>query len=124
MPPLQQQIQVAVDPREIEREKSLGGAMGLCMKIGGLDRKEVELALKVDKGQCSRWLSDAEGVKWKKLEELQLLCGNAAPVLWMYWRSGFDLASVRVKENELERENRLLREENAALKRVLLRERP
>ena len=46
-------------------------------------------------------------------------CGNDAPVLWMLGDRGYDLHSVRRLETETERENRLLREENAALRRVL-----
>lgn len=121
MPPLQQQIQVPVEQRDIERQKNLGGAIRLCMTVGGVERKQIQDDLKVDKGQFSRWVDGAEGVKWEKLEGLQQLCGNAAPVLWMYWRSGYDLGSVRMRENELERENRLLREENVALRRALVR---
>lgn len=125
MPPLQQQIQVPVEPRDVEREPTLGGAIELCMKIGGvarkLDRKKIQTDLRVDKGQFSRWLDGSEGVKWEKLEALQLLCGNAAPALWMYWRSGYDLGAARFRETGLERENRLLREENAALRRAMVR---
>jgi hypothetical protein len=121
MPPLQQQIQVPVEQRDIERQRTLGGAIELCMTLGGVERKQIQTDLRVDKGQFSRWVDGSEGVKWDKLESLQQLCGNAAPALWMYWRSGFDLGSVRMRENELERENRLLREENSALRRALVR---
>jgi hypothetical protein len=46
-------------------------------------------------------------------------CGNNAPVLWMLHARGYDLHSVRLRESETEAENRRLREENAALRRVL-----
>ena len=46
-------------------------------------------------------------------------CGNDAPLLWMLQRRGYDLYSLRKRETETERENRLLREEVAALRRVL-----
>lgn len=121
MAPVQQQIQVPVEPRDIERQKTLGSAIELCLSLGGLDRKDMQSDLGVDKGQFSRWLDGSEGVKWEKLKTLQLRCGNAAPALWMYWDSGYDLAAVRLRENELQRENRLLREENAALRRALKR---
>lgn len=38
---------------------------------------------------------------------------------WMVNARGYDLSSLHKRESELERQNRLLREENAALRRVL-----
>lgn len=116
---LQSQIPIEVSAGEIRRERTLGGAIDLCMKIGGLESKQLQTDLKVDKGQFSRWQSGEEGIKWLKLQALQLRCGNNAPVLWMFDQSGFDLDSVRRKETAIERENRILREENAALRRAL-----
>jgi hypothetical protein len=114
-------IPVPVRPEEIEREKSLGGAIELCAKLAGysLD-KELQQELGVDKAQFSRWHSGTEGIVYPKLRRLMDTCGNDAPVLWMMYDRGFDLHSFRRRENETERENRRLREENAALRRVLL----
>lgn len=47
-------------------------------------------------------------------------CGNDAPVLWMLHQRAYDLSSLRRTETETERQNRMLREENAALRRVLI----
>lgn len=113
-------LPVDVRPEEVAREKSLGGAIGLCAKAGGHDfDKTLQMELGVDKGQFSRWQSGAEGVVWPKLTKLMDVCGNDAPLLWMLYDRGYDLYSVRRMETEVERENRLLREENAALRRVL-----
>lgn len=114
------QVQVPFDvlPDEITRKRTLGAAIDLCLELGGKEPKKAQLDLKVDKGQFSRWSSGEEGIKWPKLEALQQYCGNSAPVLWMFHQAGFDLESVRRLETELERENRLLREENAALRRA------
>jgi transcriptional regulator with XRE-family HTH domain len=110
-----------VAPVEVMREKTLGGAIELCAKAAGysLD-KELQLALGVDKAQFSRWQSGQEGILWPKLRRLMEVCGNNAPVLWMAHDLGYDLHSLRRLESETERENRLLREENSALRRVLL----
>lgn len=106
---------------EITRVKSLGAAIDLCAKVGGHEfDKTLQMELEVDKGQFSRWLSDAEGVKWPKLRRLMDFCGNDAPALWMLHDRGYDLHSLRRKETNVERENRLLREENSALRRVLI----
>ena len=110
-----------VRPEEICREKTLGGAITLCAKVAGYDLdKELQLALGVDKGQFSRWQSGTEGIVWPKFQALMAACGNDAPLLWMLHQRGYDLNSIRKKETEVERENRLLREENAALRRVMM----
>lgn len=118
---MQHGIPVEVTPGEIAREKSLGGSIALCAKAAGLEPKQITIGGKpVDKGQWSRWLSDGEGVIWDKLTAVMDQCGNDAPVQWMLMARGYDLHSLRRLETETERENRKLREENSALRRVLL----
>lgn len=109
--------EVTID--EIARERTLGGAIDLCAKVAGLAPKQVQDELKADKAQFSRWTDGKEGIVWPKLVSLMDLCGNDAPLLWMNQTRGYDLGSMRRVETELERQNRMLREENAALKRVL-----
>ncbi|MDH5832151.1 hypothetical protein QFW80_16660 [Luteimonas sp. M1R5S18] len=82
--------------------------------------KELQLELEVDKAQFSRWMSGTEGIVWPKLERLMTTCGNDAPLLWMLHQRNYDLYSLRHHETEVERQNRLLREEVAALRRVLM----
>lgn len=116
------QIALPVDirPDEIAREKSLGGSIELCAKVAGYELdKELQQTIGADKAQFSRWLSGQEGIIWPKLERLMDACGNDAPVLWMLHRRNYDLHSLRRLETEVERENRLLREENTALRRAL-----
>lgn len=114
-------LPVEVRPEEVAREKTLGGAIELCAKLQGFSLdKELQQALGVDKAQFSRWHSGQEGVIWPKFVKLMDLCGNDAPLLWMAHQRGYDLHSLRKRETETERENRLLKEENAALRRVLM----
>jgi hypothetical protein len=113
-------IQVDVSAQEVSREKSLGGAIALCAKVAGLEAKQLQDQLHLDKAQFSRWESGGEGVMWPKLVALMDACGNDAPLLWMLHARGYDLHSVRKLESETEAQNRLLREEVAALRRVLL----
>ncbi len=108
-----------VTAQEIMRETSLGGAFGLCAKAAGKEPKEIQAALRLDKAQWSRWESGQEGVIWPKFVGVMDFCGNDAPLLWMNHARGFDLGALRKLETDLERQNRLLREENTALKRVL-----
>ena len=117
---MQLAIPSAVTPEEVARKHSLGSAIELCAEVAGygLD-KQLALALKVDKGQFSRWCSGTEGVMWGKLAALMDVCGNDAPLLWMAHQRGYDLHAMRKRESELERELRHAREENLALRRVL-----
>lgn len=112
-------IPIEVAPHEIARKTTLGGAIELCAEAGGLEPKEVQAELRLDKAQWSRWVSGAEGIVWPKFVALMDACGNDAPLLWMCHARGIDIGCIRKRESETERENRLLREENAALRRVL-----
>lgn len=112
-------LPVEVTAIEVQRETTLGGAIALCVRAAGLEPKQIQSDMKWDKAQWSRWESGAEGVVWSKFVALMDHCGNDAPLLWMLQARGYDLASVRKRESEVERQNRLLREENAALRRVL-----
>jgi hypothetical protein len=118
-------VQHTVNPEEIARKRSLGQAIEHCAELQSLSYdKELENEMRksgcpVDKTQLSRWQSGSEGIKWEKLEALMDVCGNDAPLLWMLHQRGYDLHSIRRRETETERENRLLREEVSALRRIL-----
>ena len=112
-------LPVEVSTAEIARKPTLGKAIELCAELGPLCPKALQDKLGVDKAQWSRWISGQEGIKWERLHKLIGLCGNDVPVLWMIQALGYDLTAMRKVETTLERENRLLREQNAALLRVL-----
>ena len=118
---MQLALPAAVTPDEVARKQTLGSAIELCAEAAGfgLD-KQLALQLKVDKGQFSRWTTGTEGICWPKFSALMDTCGNDTPVLWMAHQRGYDLHAMRKRETETERENRQLREENAALRRVLV----
>lgn len=101
-----------VTVEEIQRKKTLGSAIELCAELGGfaLD-KQLSTTLGVDKAQFSRWTNGTEGILWPKFTALMDACGNDVPLLWMAHARGYDIASIHKRETELERENRLLREE-------------
>lgn len=105
-----------VTDQEIARETTLGGAIALCAKAAGLEPKQVQAELKLDKAQWSRWESGQEGVIWPKLAAVMDHCGNDAPLLWMLQARGYDLSSLRKRETETERELRMAREEIERLK--------
>lgn len=114
-------IPVPVPLDEVSRKRSLGQSIELCAELAGFELdKELTTELKFDKAQFSRWTSGQEGIMWPKLVKLMDACGNDAPLLWMLAQRNWDIASLRRKETELERENRLLREENVAYRRALM----
>lgn len=106
-----------VTAQEVARERTLGGAIGLCAKAAGLEPKQVQDDLKTDKAQFSRWTDDKEGIMWAKLSALMDLCGNDAPLLWMLHARGYDLNSLRKVETETERRLRLAEERIRELER-------
>lgn len=113
-------LPIKVNPDEIARIKSLGDSIHLCAALAGYELdKTLQLKIGADKAQFSRWMNGEEGIKWPKVAAMMDACGNDAPVFWMLHQRGYDLHSVRKVESEIERQNRLLRDENAALRRVL-----
>jgi plasmid maintenance system antidote protein VapI len=111
---------VEVRTDEIARERNLGGAIGLCLKVAGFDMdKQLLETLKVDKAQFSRWQAGTEGIIWEKFARLMDTCGNDAPLLWMAYQRGYDIKAMRKRETELQRENRQLKEQVEALTKVL-----
>lgn len=110
-------LPVPVPLDAIERKKTLGHAMELCAELAGFEfDKQLQTRLDVDKAQFSRWQSGAEGIVWPKFVKLMDVCGNDAPLLWMNHQRGWDLAAMRRRETETERELRMAREEIAMLK--------
>jgi hypothetical protein len=112
-------LPVEVSPQEVERKKTLGDAIALCLELAGLEPKQIQADLKLDKAQFSRWLSGQEGIVYPRLRAVMDRCGNDAPVLWMAADRGYDLRSMHKVESELQRENRLLRQQVDALRTVL-----
>ena len=114
-------LPVDIRPEEVARKHSLGEAIQLCAELAGfgLD-KELQQRLDVDKAQFSRWSSGTEGIVWPKFSRLMDVCGNDAPLMWMLHQRGYDLHSVHKLKSETEKINDRLREENAALRRVLM----
>lgn len=121
-------LAVEVPLTEVMRKPTLGRAIEYCAELAGYSYdKELEAALtrhgvKVDATQLTRWKQGAEGIKWERFSALMDVCGNDAPLMWMAYARGYDLHSMHKRETELQRENRELREENQALRRVLMKE--
>jgi hypothetical protein len=102
-------IPTEVTAQEVAREKTLGGAIALCVKAAGFEPKDLQLDLKWDKAQWSRWESGQEGIVWPKLIALMDYCGNDAPLLWMLHARGYELNTLHKRETETERALRIER---------------
>ena len=119
-------LSIEVPLSEVARKPTLGRAIEYCAELAGCSYdKELEHAMakhgvKVDATQLTRWKQGGEGIKWDKFCAVMDVCGNDAPLLWMVNARGYDLSSMHKRESEIERELRLAKEENAALRRALL----
>jgi len=111
-------IPTEITETELARTASFGESLILCAAAAGysLD-KESQLSLGVDKAQFSRWKNGKEGILWPKLRALMDACGNHAPFLWMGYHLGYDIASFKKRETELEQQ---LREANERADRAEL----
>lgn len=102
---------IEVRPEDVARERTFGASLTLCAKLAGYDLdKELQVELGADKAQFSRWKNDKEGIHYTKLVHLMDYCGNDAPLLWMLDQRGYDIASLRKKESEIEKQLRAERE--------------
>jgi hypothetical protein len=100
-----------VRPEDIARQPSLSGALALSAAAAGLDlEKEIHIPLHIDAGHWTRMRTGTAGIQWKQLAAICDLTGNDAPILWMLHQRGYDLHSLRKRENEVERELREARE--------------
>jgi len=78
----------------------------------GSNAKAVAIDADIDDGQLSKMQTGQAGIIWDKLNTLMDVCGSELPLMWMIAQRGYDPASLRKRETELERR---LRESEAAL---------
>jgi hypothetical protein len=105
-----------LDPRIVMAQPSLLGAIKLCISVAGFDsEKQVYGALEIDAGHWSRIARGEAHFPVDKLPALMDLCGNEAPLVWLTHARGYDVASLRKRETDIERENRELRERIAVM---------
>lgn len=106
---------VDVDLDEIRRQSSWATVLSLCATKSGLQDKLIAADVGVDGSVWSRFKSGQNNPSGEQLIRLMDRCGNEAPLLWLLLRRGYDPRSLRRIESDVERENRLLREEIATL---------
>jgi hypothetical protein len=116
---LKSQHAVLVELESVTRQPSFNAAIVLCVQCSGLDRKQVYSTLGIDAAVWSRIESGQAHFPVNKLEQLMDLCGNEAPLMWLVNARGYDWASVREKQNALEKKLAEQAVEIADLKRLL-----
>jgi len=111
----------AVDHRVIAAQKTMLNAIRLCISVAGFEaEKQLYAELGIDAGHWSRIMRGEAHFPVDKLLRLMDLCGNEVPLLWLAHARNYDMASLRLRECELERQLRESREEAAALRRALI----
>lgn len=100
-----------VDMETITALPSLGAACAKCAEWSGLSDKAVCIETGMDPGQWSRIKAGQAHPSGEFLCALMDACGNEAPLIWLVAHRGYDPASLRRRETDLERENRVLREQ-------------
>lgn len=113
----------AVDPTLIAKQPSMSRALQLCQTLSGLDDAQFygTNSIVKDQAQWSRVMGpSAHHFPHDKLNLFMDIAGNEVPMLWLLQSRGYELDSLRKTETETQRELRLVREENSALRRVLM----
>lgn len=97
-------------------------ALQLCQTLSGKDDAQFygNGGIVKDQAQWSRIMGPSlHNFPHDKFNLFMDIAGNEAPMLWLLHSRGYDLNSLHKLESETEKENRLLREEVSALRRVL-----
>jgi hypothetical protein len=116
-----------VDHEAVIRQPSMTKAIVLCADLAGfVNDKDLCRALDMDPPVWARIKAGQASFPHDKLETLFDEAGNEVPLLWLLYRRGYDLHSLRKRESETERELRMERErraevekENAILRSVI-----
>ena len=111
---------VAVDLDEIKRQPTGNAAVALCATKSGKLDKVIAHELGIQEAVWSRCKTGQNSLSLEHLDDLMTICGNEAPLLWLLMSRNYDPHSLRMFESATEKENRLLREEVTALRRVLM----
>lgn len=112
----------AVDPKLIAKQANMSKALQLCQTLSGKDDAQFygDKGIVKDQAQWSRIMGpSSHNFPHDKLNLFMDLAENEAPLLWLAHSRGYDIERMHKVENELERENRQLREQNSALLSVI-----
>lgn len=105
------------------KQRTLSGAIALCVQMSGLDDKEVYMALEIDAGHWTRIMKGDAHFPVNKLSDLMDLCGNEAPLMWLSHHRGYGLvvlqSEAEKRADAAELALRTEREKNRMLTEIL-----
>lgn len=114
---------LAIDPTLIANQPTMTRALHLCQLLSGKDDAQFygSSGIVKDQAQWSRIMGAGQHhFPHDKLNLFMDIAGNEAPMLWLLHSRDYDLETLRKTETETQRELRLVRQENDALRRVML----
>jgi hypothetical protein len=111
--------EVPVNLAELEGIRDLNHACERCAAVTGSQDKSIAMDMNIDPPTWARIKQGEAGIKGDFLDRLMDACGNELPLLWLLWKRGYDPASIRKRESELERQLREEREARAELEKKL-----
>lgn len=79
----------------VVKQRTLAGAIALCVQMSGLDDKEVYLPLEIDAGHWTRIMKGDAHFPVNKLSDLMDMCGNEAPLMWLANHRGYGLVVLQ-----------------------------
>jgi len=112
----------AISVEQIAKIPSMTQALVLCQTLSGKEDKAFlgPKGVVKDQAQWSRVMgASAHNFPHDKFNRFMDLAGNEAPLLWLLHSRGYDIERLAHVETKLERENRELKEEVRALRRVV-----
>lgn len=105
---------ISIDPSVIPEIKSLHQAIAKCAEMVGSIDKAVAIDTGIDAPTWARIKQGEAGIKGDFLDRLMDACGNELPLLWLLYSRGYDVASLRPRETELQRQVREANERASA----------
>lgn len=102
---------IEVDLSVLPTLRNFAHAVAKCAELVGSIDKTVAIDTGIDAPTWARIKQGEAGIKGEFLDRLMDACGNELPLLWLLHARGYDPRSLRRYENDVERENRELREQ-------------
>lgn len=116
-----------VDHAAVIRQPSMTKAIVLCVDVAGfVNDKDLCRSIDLDPAVWARIKSGQANFPHDRLSELMDEAGNEVPLMWLLYKRGYDLHSLRKRESETEEKLRVEREarlkveaENALLRNLI-----
>jgi len=88
-------IKTVIPVEVVAKQKTLLGAINLCITESGLDDKEIYLTLGIDAGHFTNLRKGNGHFPTEKIDPLMDLCGNEAPLIWLANKRNYGLVLLK-----------------------------